>query len=109
MSIRSLRLQHLLVALLASGCAGAPPAPASDPPPAPDAPLRPSAAPAAETPSTPAPPVARKEFHVVDLANGTKAVDDYFWLRRKDAPEVLAHRLRSVQRGSTAGRPLRGD
>ncbi|AKT41085.1 peptidase S9 [Chondromyces crocatus] len=35
--------------------------------------------------------MAKKVPHVVQLANGKKLVDDYAWLQKKDAPEVLSH------------------
>lgn len=38
----------------------------------------------------PQPPVAKKEPHTIELF-GRKLVDDYAWMRKKDAPEVLAH------------------
>lgn len=38
----------------------------------------------------PLPPVARK-IPKVDLLHGEVRQDDYFWLRRKDDPEVIAH------------------
>jgi oligopeptidase B len=38
----------------------------------------------------PAPPVARK-LPRVDLVHGQRRVDDYFWLRDKDNPEVRAY------------------
>ncbi len=37
-----------------------------------------------------APPVAKKEAQVTELF-GRKLVDNYAWLRKKDAPEVLEH------------------
>lgn len=47
-----------------------------------------------ETPKTDAgrlqPPKPKKEAHVTELF-GHKLVDDYFWMRNKDTPEVLAH------------------
>jgi oligopeptidase B len=67
-----------------------PPAPASTPSPAPVAKDAMNTAPrAAQTdPSAPRPPVARKERHLEKL-HGQELVDDYFWLRKKDTPEVL--------------------
>src|SRR5437870_1246429 len=41
----------------------------------------------ARTGGGPAPPVARKEPKV-DIVHGHRLLDDYFWLRRKDSPEV---------------------
>jgi oligopeptidase B len=38
----------------------------------------------------PAPPVARREPRV-EVLHGDTRVDDYYWLRRKDDPEVLAY------------------
>ncbi len=38
----------------------------------------------------PKPPAARKELKV-DLAHGEKRSDDYFWLRRKEDPQVRAY------------------
>src|SRR5579871_4274652 len=50
-----------------------------------------TAAPAASAPATlPAPPVAKKEPKVTEI-NGTKLVDNYFWLRDKKNPEVAAY------------------
>src|SRR5579862_9347868 len=44
-----------------------------------------------DTPSTlPAPPIAKKDPKVTDI-NGTKLVDNYFWLRDKKNPEVAAY------------------
>ena len=37
-----------------------------------------------------APPVARQEPHVT-VVHGDRREDPYFWLRRKDDPEVIAH------------------
>ncbi|MBN1204570.1 MAG: S9 family peptidase [Myxococcaceae bacterium] len=42
------------------------------------------------TSSLPAPPVARRQPHSVTLHGDTRQ-DDYFWLREKDNPEVLAY------------------
>ena len=39
---------------------------------------------------TPTPPVARQEPHVT-VVHGERRDDPYSWLRRKDAPEVIAH------------------
>ena len=39
---------------------------------------------------TPLPPVARK-VPTVDVVHGEVRQDDYFWLRQKDDPEVVAH------------------
>jgi len=36
------------------------------------------------------PPIAKKDPHVVTL-HGDKRVDDYFWLREKSSPEVIAY------------------
>jgi oligopeptidase B len=44
----------------------------------------------APTPRHPTPPVAKKVPHERTL-HGETFVDDYFWLREKDHPEVLAH------------------
>jgi oligopeptidase B len=41
-------------------------------------------------PPPPAAPVARRNTKV-DLVHGDRREDEYFWLRRKDDPEVLAH------------------
>src|SRR5512145_2872726 len=38
----------------------------------------------------PAPPVARREPDV-DVVHGEKRHDEYFWLRRKDDPQVRAY------------------
>jgi len=40
--------------------------------------------------SDPTPPTAKKEPKT-DLVHGDKRVDDYFWMRKKDSPEVLSH------------------
>jgi len=40
--------------------------------------------------SRPSPPVARRIPHVEEV-HGDRRADDYFWLRRKDDPEVLAY------------------
>ena len=46
---------------------------------------------AVEPPATPpSPPVAKKHPHVTDI-HGRKLVDDYFWLRDKNNPEVKAY------------------
>jgi oligopeptidase B len=45
---------------------------------------------AADNPSLPAPPVAKKVPHVTEV-NGHKLVDNYFWLRDKQNPEVRAY------------------
>ncbi|MGA2204558.1 MAG: S9 family peptidase [Terriglobales bacterium] len=42
------------------------------------------------TSSTPAPPVAKKTPRVTEI-NGRKLVDNYFWLREKNNPEVKAY------------------
>ena len=42
------------------------------------------------TSSTPAPPVAKKIPRVTEI-NGRKLVDNYFWLREKNNPEVKAY------------------
>ena len=42
------------------------------------------------TPAGPTPPVARK-IPRVDVLHGDTRQDDYFWLRQKDDPEVLAY------------------
>ena len=36
------------------------------------------------------PPVARKNSHI-ELVHGARREDDYFWLRRKEDPEVIAY------------------
>jgi len=36
------------------------------------------------------PPIARKDPHVVTM-HGDKRVDDYYWLREKSSPEVIAY------------------
>ena len=36
------------------------------------------------------PPVARRDPRV-DIVHGDRRVDDYFWLRRKEDPEVTAY------------------
>ncbi len=41
-------------------------------------------------PSPPEPPVAKKQPHVVTL-HGERRVDDYFWLREKEDPQVRKH------------------
>ncbi|WAS90988.1 S9 family peptidase [Nannocystis punicea] len=90
MSLRSLRLP-LLSTLISVGCVSAPPQ-VEPPAPAAMATPTPDKAGAAEAGLTgPAAPVARKEPHVVELANGLKLVDEYHWMRRKDAPDVLDH------------------
>ncbi len=38
----------------------------------------------------PTPPIAKK-IPTVDVLHGEQREDDYFWLRRKDDPEVVAH------------------
>jgi oligopeptidase B len=38
----------------------------------------------------PAPPVAHREPHPLTL-HGRTLEDDYFWMRKKDSPEVIAH------------------
>jgi oligopeptidase B len=43
-----------------------------------------------DSPSLPAPPVAKKVPKVTEI-NGHKMVDDYFWLRDKNNPEVKAY------------------
>ena len=46
---------------------------------------------AAQERSTPMePPIAKKVPHVVTL-HGDKRVDDYYWLREKTNPEVIAY------------------
>src|ERR1051326_4399129 len=40
--------------------------------------------------SRPAPPVA-KRVPKIDIVHGEKRQDDYFWLRQKDHPDVLAY------------------
>ena len=40
--------------------------------------------------SRPSPPVARR-IPKVDVVHGDRRVDDYFWLRQKEDPEVLAY------------------
>src|SRR5947209_90247 len=44
----------------------------------------------AETTTVPLPPVAKKDPHVTEI-NGRKLVDNYFWLREKENPEVRAY------------------
>jgi oligopeptidase B len=41
-------------------------------------------------PAVPQPPIAERRPHVVEL-HGQKRVDDYFWLRDRDDPAVLAY------------------
>src|SRR5262245_16755403 len=41
-------------------------------------------------PPRPTPPVARKQPRL-DVVHGQRRVDDYFWLRDKDDPEVRAY------------------
>jgi oligopeptidase B len=38
----------------------------------------------------PTPPIARK-IPKIDVVHGERRLDDYFWLRHKDDPEVIAH------------------
>jgi oligopeptidase B len=74
-------VRTLAAILLLGACAGAPASRAT------------GAAPAAGTPPAAQPlrpPVARKEPHVQKLPFA-ELHDDYFWLRRKDSPEVLAY------------------
>src|SRR4029077_906970 len=40
--------------------------------------------------SAPAPPAARR-IPRIDTVHGDRRADDYFWLRRKDDPAVIAH------------------
>src|SRR5579864_4426198 len=44
----------------------------------------------ADTQTLPAPPVAKKDPHVTEI-NGRKLIDNYFWLRDKQNPEVRAY------------------
>ncbi len=44
----------------------------------------------ADTATVPLPPVAKKDPHVTEV-NGRKLVDNYFWLREKENPEVRAY------------------
>ncbi|MRG97725.1 S9 family peptidase [Polyangium spumosum] len=89
-----IRRTSFVLALLVLGCSGESlhPAPAPGPSLPPEAPSAQASAAAAEKPAPkgPAAPVARKEPKVTEL-HGLKLVDDYAWLRKKDAPEVLAH------------------
>jgi len=50
----------------------------------------PSAAPAASAKTEPVPPIAAKVKHTETL-HGQERSDDYFWLRKKDSPEVLGY------------------
>ena len=52
--------------------------------------LVPFAAPAGETPAVPKPPVAKRAPKVTEI-HGEKLVDDWFWLREKQNPEVRAY------------------
>jgi oligopeptidase B len=45
---------------------------------------------ASSSPDAPAPPVTRK-VSKVDVVHGEKRQDEYFWLRRKEDPQVRAH------------------
>lgn len=59
-----------------------------------ETPLKPFTTAPTEAPKSiadrPLPPVPKKEAHATELF-GRKLVDDYFWMRKKDSPEVLAH------------------
>jgi oligopeptidase B len=48
------------------------------------------AGPPAPAPAAPAPPVARRDAKV-DVVHSEKRADEYFWLRRKDDPQVRAY------------------
>jgi oligopeptidase B len=87
--LRALLLPNLLLlAPFAIACATAP---GGAPTHAPSA-SSPPAASAAASASTPlvSPPIARREAHVEQL-HGLSRTDDYFWLRHKDAADVVAY------------------
>ena len=79
----------ILVALAAACAPAAPTTPTRAQSPGADVPSSaPSAAPAPS--AGPAAPVARKEPKT-DALHGYSRVDDYFWLRKKDTPEVVSY------------------
>ena len=90
------RREHVAAWLVVSTIAACAPE-AAPPPPSPRTPflsaLASSAPPSVDAggvPALPAPPVARKEPHETTLA-GHPLHDDYFWLRKKDAPDVVSY------------------
>src|ERR1035437_336152 len=56
------------------------------------------------TTQTPAPPVARKMPKEI-VTHGAKRVDDYFWLREKTSPEVIAYLEAENAYGEAVTRP----
>src|SRR4051812_9650633 len=87
-----MRKRPLLLASLAFAvaCARAT-GPFPAPPPLPSAAAQPVSGAAATPPNIgPLPPIAKQEPKV-DRVHGVDRVDDYFWLRKKDSPEVLAY------------------
>ncbi|MDC3983281.1 S9 family peptidase [Polyangium jinanense] len=88
------RTPFVLPLLLVLGCSGEglPPAPAPTTSLPAASPSAATSAAAAEKPAPKGPvaPIAKKEPRVTEL-HGVKLVDDYAWLSKKDAPEVLEH------------------
>ena len=94
MPISSSKRLLLALPIALAGCSAAPAAGPTDgqtrgapQPPASAAPL---AAAGAKAPSGPTPPVARKEPKALRI-HGHERVDDYHWLRKKDAPDVVSY------------------
>src|SRR5262249_29820513 len=85
MRIRSIAL------LLVLGCAGHPAATTTNTTTTPPTKAAASMSAVAASPADSArPPSARRDPHV-EMLHGVRRSDDYFWLRRKDAPDVLAY------------------
>src|SRR5262245_10902757 len=77
----------LLVALVLAACSPAPPVPAAAPrEPAPHA----QAAQSAPEDVGPRPPLAKRDQKTTTVG-GLTLVDDYFWMRNKGAPDVVAY------------------
>ncbi|HUP41571.1 MAG TPA: hypothetical protein VM599_00020, partial [Thermoanaerobaculia bacterium] len=90
--LKTLLALCLLAALGACQGAPAPETPAQAPEAGPQAVAAPAptAAPAAAAAEPPAPPVAKRVPHPLE-AHGQIRADDYYWLRDREDPEVVAY------------------
>ena len=100
-------MRKLLILVALASCAPAVSNAPAPPAPAATTTANASPAPARTIESGPPPPVARKEPKV-DTVHGHSRTDDYFWLRSKDTPDVLAYLAAENAYADAVSKPTEG-